>query len=91
MGQTGTSFRLRFNNHKKSINDNLINFHVSQHFNEHDHNLSNLRCILIDFNYSSLSKRLASESKWILKLNTHNKGLNKDLGLLSDFRFIKDH
>ena len=86
VGQTGTKFRLRFNNHKKTIQDKSENYPVSKHFNcESNHSLSNLRCILIGSNYPSVTHRLKSESKWIIKLSTHTHGLNRDMGILSDF------
>ena len=88
VGQTGSKFRLRFNNHKKTVKDKAISYPVAKHFSEHNHNLSNLKCILLGSNYRTLNNRLRSESKWILKLNTHINGLNLDLGALSDFPFV---
>ena len=86
VGETGTKFRLRFNNHKKTVLDEAVNYPVSKHFNSQpNHSLSNLRCILLSANYPSVTQRLKSESKWVLKLSTHTRGLNKDLGILSDF------
>ena len=86
VGQTGTKFRLRFNNHKKTILDKSVNYPVPKHFsNNLNHSLSNLRCILLNSNYKSVTERLKSESKWMLKLSTHTHGLNKDLGILADF------
>ncbi|KAJ8044033.1 hypothetical protein HOLleu_11376 [Holothuria leucospilota] len=43
IGQTNKAFRLRFNNHKSSINLNRSGFPVAKHFNSPNHNLSNLK------------------------------------------------
>ncbi|KAJ8023802.1 hypothetical protein HOLleu_36345 [Holothuria leucospilota] len=92
VGHTGTKFRLRFNNHKKTVQDKSISYPVSKHFSsEPNHSLSNLRCILLGSNYPSVTQRLKSESKWVIKLSTHTRGLNKDLGILSDFPSVIYH
>lgn len=89
VGQTGLKFRLRLNNHKKSIIDK-VNLPVSNHFCRAGHNLSNLRCILLRSGFTTTTQRLRAESKWILALNTHKRGLNKDLGVLSRFSFVSN-
>ncbi|KAJ8019200.1 hypothetical protein HOLleu_42372 [Holothuria leucospilota] len=89
VGQTNSKFRFRFNNHKKTIQDKSVNFPVAKHFcGEPNHSISNLKCILLGSNYQSVNERLKSESKWVVKLSTHIRGLNKDLGILSDFPFV---
>ncbi|KAJ8042636.1 hypothetical protein HOLleu_09441 [Holothuria leucospilota] len=72
VGQTSNKFRFRFNNHKKTIQDKSVNFHVAKHFcGEPNHSISNLKCILLGSNYQSVNERLKSESKWVVKLSTH--------------------
>ena len=89
VGQTSNKFRFRFNNHKKTVQDKSVNFPVAKHFcGEPNHSISNLKCILLGTNYKSVNERLKSESKWVVKLSTHTRGLNKDLGILSDFLFV---
>ena len=87
VGETGSKFRLRFNNHKQTIRYNTQGFTVGQHFNLPDHNLSNLKCILLGSSYTSLQVRRNTETKWVLALNTHTEGLNRDLGIISDYTF----
>ncbi len=89
VGQTGCKFRLRFNNHRKSILDESVNYPISRHFNLPGHSLDNINCVLVKSNFNSTRDRLKSEHKWILKLNTHIKGLNSDMGILSGFTFTK--
>ena len=87
VGETGTKFRLRFNNHKKSIRDNAVGFPVAEHYNLAYHSLANLKCIILATNFSTPDQRKRCEIKWILKLNSHVTGLNKDLGPLSRYNF----
>ena len=85
VGETGTPFRLRFNNHKKSIRDNFPGFPIAEHFNLPLHSLLNLRCTLIASNFISTADRKRKELNWIIRLKTHVHGLNKDLGVLSNY------
>ena len=88
VGETGTPFRLRFNNHKKSIRDNKAGFPVAQHFNLPNHSIDNLQCTLIASNFKCPRLRKQSEIYWILKLKSNVNGLNRDLGPLSNFKSI---
>ena len=87
VGETKTSFRFRFNNHKKSIRDNTPGFPVAEHFNLPYHSLENLKVTLIASNFVCTEHRKAAELNWILKLNSHITGLNKDLGVLNQYTF----
>lgn len=89
VGETGTAFRLRFNNHKKSIRDNLPGFPVAEHFNLPNHSLENLKCILVGSNFSSSALRKRKEIEWILRINSFVQGINKDLGVLTPYQFCK--
>ena len=89
VGETGTQFRLRFNNHKKSIRDNFSGFPVAKHFNLPGHSIDNLKCILIANNFSSPSQRKSNEIEWIFRLQTNTVGLNIDLGPLNGLNFYK--
>ena len=89
IGETRTHFRLRFNNHKKSIRDNSRGFPVAEHFNLPNHSLLNLKCVLLASNFRSDSERKISEIQFILRFKTHINGLNKDLGPLNHYTFYK--
>ncbi|KAJ8033591.1 hypothetical protein HOLleu_23884 [Holothuria leucospilota] len=87
VGETGSKFRLRFNNHKQTIRDNTQGFTVGQHYNLPGHDLNDLKCILLGSSFTSQQIRRNSETKWVLTLNTHIAGLNRDLGIISDYTF----
>ena len=57
VGETSTAFRLRFNNHTKSIRDNARGFPVAEHFNSPNHTTSNLPCILVSLGFASRESR----------------------------------
>ena len=90
VGETSTKFRYRFNNHKKSIRDNARGFPVAEHFGLTNHSLRNLKCVLLGSNFQSPRHRKRTELDFILKLNTHTEGLNRDLGPLNHFTFYND-
>ena len=54
IGEISTFFRLRMNNHKKSIRDNNKGLPVARHFNKPDHLISDLECVILkgDFSYN---------------------------------------
>ena len=83
IGETSTKFRLRFNNHKLSIRQNKIGFPVAEHFNLANHSLSNLKFAILYGHFKTAQERSNRELKTILRLNTHNTGLNKDLAFMS--------
>ena len=87
VGETGTSFRLRFNNHKQTIRDNALGFPVAEHFNLPHHSIENLKVILIANNFMCAEQRKRTELVWIMKLKSHMTGLNKDLGILNHYTF----
>ena len=90
VGEIGLAFRSRMNNHKSSIINNL-NYPVSGHFNTANHTINDFRSIIIGCNYKSTQERRNAEMKWIFRLKTHIKGLNKDLGSTCDYAFIRNH
>ncbi len=90
IGETGSKFRHRFNNHKMSIRHNFPGYSVGNHFNSPNHSINNLNCILLSNNHPSTEIRRKSELKLIYKYNTHKSGLNTDIGLLSNYSFFKE-
>ena len=85
IGETGTSFRHRFNNHKSSIRKNSPGFPVAEHFNLADHSFANLKVFILSGNFKTAQDRRKCEIKTILRLNTHKNGLNRDLDFMSGF------
>ncbi|KAJ8036936.1 hypothetical protein HOLleu_17605 [Holothuria leucospilota] len=84
VGETGTKFRLRFNNHSFSIRKNLKGFPVATHFNRPDHSLQHLKFAIIAGNFKSDDHRKTAEIKLILKLKCNVNGLNKDLSFIAN-------
>ena len=87
VGETKSKFRLRINNHKLSIRNhsNQPGYPVANHYNLRDHSISDLSCVILQGNFSSTKERKINEQKWALKLDCHNKGLNRDLAFLSHY------
>ena len=85
VGETKTKFRLRFNNHKHTILQRLTGFSVAEHFSSPGHTIHNLKLCIWKGNFRNDEKRKAEETRLILSINSHTKGLNKDLGILNEF------
>ena len=88
IGETSNRLRLRLNNHKKSIRDNCRGFPVAVHFNQPDHSLNNLRCVILRGDFKTTEDRLICEQTFIHKLKTHSKGVNQDLSFLSPYSYF---
>ena len=88
IGETSNRLRLRLNNHKKSIRDNSRGFPVAVHFNQPDHLLKNLRCVILRGDFKTTADRLICEQTLIHKLKTHSKGVNQDLSFLSPYSYF---
>ena len=89
IGETGTKFRLRFNNHKNSIKHKL-SLPVAEHFNTFGHSLNDVQLCIIGPNYKNREARKLAEMKFITKTRTFETGLNRDMGWLSNFTFYKN-
>ena len=76
-GQSGNSLRTRFYLHRSHIGNNAGTL-LTMHFNQHDHSLDDMRCMVIEGVYgSSIADREKRESFWNAKLKTfHPYGLN---------------
>ena len=88
IGETTNKLRFRLNNHKKSIRDNSRGFPVAVHFNQPDHSLKNLRCVILRGDFKTTADRLICEQTFIHKPNTHSKGVNQDLSFLSPYSYF---
>jgi hypothetical protein len=80
IGETKNSLKQRFYQHRSNININTGTL-VTLHFNQVDHSLDDMRCIVIEKVYSQIhSRRLAREAFWVSKLKTLSPyGLNTKL------------
>ena len=88
IGETGTKFRLRFNNHRSSIK-HKYSLPVAEHFNSSNHSLDDLKFCIIGTNFKDREARKLTEMKFIINTRSFETGLNKDLGWLSNFTFYK--
>lgn len=79
IGEKGTEFCLRFNKHKMSIRNNTI----AAYFNKQDHSIDNVRCI------PRLSVKKIAENQMHFKNKFHILGLNRNLGMLSEYNIYK--
>lgn len=85
VGETKTKFRLRFNNHKHTITQRLAGFSVAEHFSSPGHTIQDLKLCIWKGHFRNDAQRKAEETRLILRINSHRKGLNRDLGLLNEF------
>ncbi|KAJ8019512.1 hypothetical protein HOLleu_41141 [Holothuria leucospilota] len=85
IGETKTPFRLRFNNHKQTIRSNSKAHPVAVHFNLPSHSLIDLKVCIIKGYFKTDSERKAHELKLIRKVDSRNKGLNKEFSHLGTF------
>ena len=88
VGETSTKFRLRMNNHKKSIQDNHKGLPVAVHYNQADHSINDLSCVILSGNFTTTADRQLYEQKLIQRFDTYKCGLNRDLGFLSKYAFF---
>ena len=88
MGETGNSVKQRLCQHLSTIKLKRETT-VSEHFNQPDHSIDDLRFFVLANNTEwSLEKRKSIENKWIKKLNTLKpKGMNTDINQ-SNIKFI---
>ena len=61
---------------------------IALHFNSPPHNLTHLKCILIEHAFPTTQSGKQAETKWILKLRTHVRGLNADIGILRYYKYF---
>ena len=86
--ETSHKLRFRLNNHKQSIRDNSRGFPVAVHFNQSDHSLINLWCVILRGDFTMTADRLICEQAFMHKLLTLSNGLDKDLSFLSPNSFF---
>ena len=86
--ETSNKLRLRLNNHKKSIRDNSRGLPVAVYFNQPDHSLKNLRCVILRGDFKTTADRLICEQTLIHKLKTQSKGVDHDLSFLSPYGYF---
>ena len=83
VGETSAKFRLGMNNHKKSIRDSLNGLPVAIHYNQTDHCINEISCVVL--NRSFTTDRQLYEKKIIQKFKC---GLNREWSFLSSHTFF---
>ena len=85
IGETSNILRFRLNNHKNSIRDNSRDFQVAVYFNQPDHSLKYMRCVILRGDCKTTADRLICEQTFMHKLKAHSIGVNQDLSFLSPY------
>lgn len=85
IGQTETSFRVRFNNHRAHVKS-LPQLPISQHANIIGHQFDKFRVTILRSGFQTHYDREACESYLIHKFNTMSGGLNETIGKLTFFK-----
>ena len=75
IGETGTKFRLRYNNHRNSIK-HKSSLPVAEHFNSANHSLDDLRFCIIGTDFKEREVRRLAEMKFIIQTRSFETGLN---------------
>ena len=88
--ETYTFLRLRMNNHKKSIRDNNKGLPVARHFNQPDHSICDLECVILKGKFSNNTDRLIEEQTLIRKLKIDTHGLDQDLDFLTPYTYFHE-
>ena len=61
-------------NHKKGIRDNHKDLPVAVHYNQTDHSINDLSCVILNGNFTKTADRLLYEQKLKQKFNTYKCG-----------------
>jgi hypothetical protein len=91
IGETNTSFRLRFNNHKSSIRKKTSNLPVASHFGNPSHSEDDIAVDILAGHFRTTKERRLAELKWIIREDTHRSGLKRDIGFLSLYPFFQSN
>ena len=83
IGETGGSFRYRFNNHTHSIRQKKL-LPLPLHFNADDHNINDLIVCILRGNFKDTKHGKLTELLFII-----NFGFNKDISFLSKYDTFK--
>lgn len=82
IGQTETSFRIRFNNHRAHANS-LPHLPLSKHVRLPGHSFDKIMVTLLQSGFKSHHDREVRESFLIHKFNTVSSGINESVGKVS--------
>ena len=70
------------------IRDNHKGLPVVVHYNQADHSINDLSCVILNGNFTTPADRQLYEQKLIQRFDFNKCGLNRDLGFLSKYAFI---
>ena len=88
IGETGGSFRYRFNNHTDSIRQKKF-LPLPLHFNADDHNIHDLKVCILKGNFKDTKHRKLTELQFIINFETNRFGFNRDISFLSKYDTFK--
>ena len=88
IGETGGSFRYRFNNHTHSIRQKKF-LPLPLHFNADDHNINDLKVCILKGNFKDTKHRKLTELQFIINFETNRFGFNRDISFLSKYDTFK--
>ena len=70
------------------MRDNHKGLPVAVHYNQAANSNNDLLYVILNGNFTTMADRQLYEQKIILKFNTYKRGLNHDLGFLSNYTFF---
>ena len=88
VGETGGSFRYRFNNHTHSIRQKKF-LPLPLHFNADDHNINDLKVCILKGNFKDTKHRKLTELQFIINFETNRFGFNRYISFLSKYDTFK--
>ena len=75
--------------YKKGIRDNHKGFPVAVHYNQADHFINDLPCVILNGNFTTTADRQLHQQKLIQRFDSNKCGLNRDFGFLSKYDFFQ--
>ena len=78
IGETGRQFRFRLADHRGYISNKIESQPIGAHFNLPGHSLANMKATILEqVKFNNEEYRKEREKYFIRKLDTYNRGLNK--------------
>ena len=87
IGETKQPLHMRMNGHRSSIYQANPNLPVGQHFSLPNHCINDMMVNVLVGNLPNTHQRRISELRFIQRFNTHQRGLNKDVGFMAHYTF----
>ena len=87
-GESSNSLHTRLNGHRQTIVHHNVSVPVGHHFNLPNHSIQDLNILVVKDGFPSTNERKKFESFMIAKFHTNTHGLNRDIGILSNYKSI---